>query len=307
MTRDSDGALAAALWKIYHRPNRPEPWSHGGNLPWQEPAFSERMLQEHLNDAHGAASRQAAERKLQLDWLWARLKLQPGDHLFDVTCGPGLYAVELARRGCRVTGLDFSPAAIAYARDLARSEGVAARCQFVEQDVRQIGASFQGAGFDAALLLYGQLAVFPKAEARSLLSRIAAALRPGGRLVVELLDQARVDKNDSSWWFTDDTGLWGDAPFLHLGERFWDEVEKMSLERYHIVHLESGELNEIVLCDQSYSTVEMSAMLEQAGFQSVQVYPAWDGLPLYDAGEWVVYVAGKHKTVGGRRPRATRR
>ncbi len=293
MTRDSNRALAAALWKIYCRPDRPEPWAHGGNLPWHEPAFSERMLREHLDDAHGAASRQAAERKLQLEWLWERLKLQPGSHLFDVTCGPGLYAVELARRGCRVTGLDFSPAAIAYARDLAQSEGVAARCDFVEQDVRQMGESFQGAGFDAALLLYGQLAVFPKAEARTLLSRIAAALRPGGRLALELLDQERVDKRDSSWWFTDDTGLWGDAPFLHLGERFWDEAEKMSLERYHIVHLETGELSEIVLCDQSYSTAAMSEMLQQAGFQQIEIYPAWDGLPLYDAGEWVVYVAEK--------------
>jgi SAM-dependent methyltransferase len=293
VTRDSNRALAAALWKIYRRPNRPEPWAHGGNLPWYEPAFSERMLREHLDDAHGAASRQAAERKLQLDWLWTRLKLQPGDHLFDVTCGPGLYAVELARRGCRVTGLDFSPAAIAYARDLARSEGVAARCDFVEQDVRQMGESFQGAGFDAAILLYGQLAVFPKAEARSLLGHIAAALSPGGRLALELLDQERVDKSNSSWWFTDNAGLWGDAPFLHLGERFWDEAEQMSLERYHILHLQTGEMNEIVLCDQTYSTAEMSGLLQQAGFQSVEVYPAWDGLPLYDAGEWVVYVAGK--------------
>ena len=293
MTDDPNRALAAALWKIYRRPNRPEPWLDGGNLPWHEPAFSERMLREHLDDTHGAASRQAAERKLQLDWLWARLKLQPGDHVFDVTCGPGLYAVELARQGCRVTGLDFSPAAIAYARDLARSEGVAARCAFVEQDVRQMGATFQGAGFDAAILLYGQLAVFPQAEARTLLSCIVGALRPGSRLVVELLDQDRVDRSDSSWWFTDDTGLWDDAPFLHLGERFWDEAEKMSLERYHIVHLETGELSEIVLCDQTYAITAMSEMLQQAGFQSVAVYPGWDDLPLYDAGEWVVYVAEK--------------
>ena len=37
----------------------------------------------------------------------------------------------------------------------------------------------------------------------------------------------------------------------------------------------------------------MTAMLQEAGFAQVQVYPAWAGLPLYDAQEWVIYVAEK--------------
>lgn len=284
-------SLAAALWKIYRRPERPEPWQEGGNLPWDEPGFSERMLREHLDDTHAAASRVAAERRRQIYWLWQKLGLVPDMHLFDVTCGPGLYAVEFARRGCRVTGVDFSPAAIAYARDLALSEGVAGRCRFVEQDVRQITTT--PAEFDAAILLYGQLAVFTKAQAQTLLDQICRSLRPGGRLCVELLNQDNVDKTDSTWWFTDDTGLWGSRPFLHLGERFWLADEEMSIERYHILHLETGRLTEISLCDQTYAIKTMVGMMKQAGFETVNVYPAWDGLPLYDAAEWVVYLAAK--------------
>jgi SAM-dependent methyltransferase len=237
--------------------------------------------------------RVAAEQARQIDWLWERLALQPGAHLLDVTCGPGLYAVEFARRGCRVTGLDFSPASIAYARNLARREGVASRCEFVEQDVRQVEDRYQDAGFDAAILLYGQLAVFPIHEAELLLAQIAPSLRPGGRLVVELLDQDRVDKTNSTWWFTDDTGLWGDRPFLHLGERFWHKTGQMSIERFYIIHLETGALTEVTLCDQTYAVETMRQMLDQAGFPTVGVYPAWDGLPLYDAAEWVVYLARK--------------
>ncbi len=293
MANKTNHLLSEALWKIYRRPERPRPWVDGGNLPWDEPGFSERMLREHLDESHGAASRVAAERAQQIDWLWQKLYLQRpfGSHLLDVTCGPGLYAVELARRGCRVTGLDFSPASIDYARNLARSEGVAARCRFLEQDVRQMGDALDDTVFDAALLLYGQLAVFTKAEAQALLADIAHRLRPGGRLCVELLNQDRVDKRDNTWWFTDKTGLWGDRPFLHLGERFWDEEAQMSLERFYVIHLEDGDLTEILLCDQTYSVTDMTAMLTGAGFQAVELYPAWDGLPLYDAGEWVVYVA----------------
>jgi hypothetical protein len=76
-----------------------------------------------------------------------------------------------------------------------------------------------------------------------------------------------------------------------LGERFWLEAEAISLERFFILHLESGELQQITLCDQTYATVEMEQMMKQAGFSQVEIFPAWDGLPLYDAPEWIVYVA----------------
>lgn len=286
--------LSNALWRIYRRPHHPKPWQQGGNLPWNDPAFSERMLREHLDQAHGAASRVDEERRLQLDWMWEKLGLEPGMHVADLTCGPGLYAVELAKRGCAVKGVDFGPAAVAYARTLAEQEGVAAHCTFIEQDVRTV--QLPDAAFDAVLLIYGQLAVFQKSEAAALLAKAAGALKPGGRLIIELLNQERVDKTSSNWWFTDNTGLWGDGPFLHLGERFWDEEAQLSYERFYILHLESGQYNEVHLCDQTYATATMQTMMLAAGFSQVDIYPRWGGLPLYDMDEWVVYVAQKEST-----------
>ena len=284
-------ALIRALWRIYRRPEPPPLWSGGGNLPWNDPAFSARMLREHLDESHGAASRRAAERAAQLDWLWRQLALASGSRVLDLTCGPGLYAVPLAERGAHVTGVDFAPAAVAHAHELAATAGVAERCVFVEADVRAYEP--EPGAYDAALFLYGQLAVFPRDEAAALLHKAAAALRPGGRLVVELLDPARVDKKHSAWWFTDDKGLWGERPFLHLGERRWNAAERTSVERYYILHLESGAMDEIVLCDQTYEIEEMESLLRAAGFSAVDSHPGWGGLPLYDAEEWVVYVAEK--------------
>ena len=288
MTNDHD-SLTKALWRIYNRPDPPPLWQGGGNLPWNDPDFSARMLREHLDESHGAASRQADERAAQLDWFWERLALRPGCRVLDLTCGPGLYAVPLARRGAAVTGVDFGPASIAHARQLAEEEGLSDRCLFVEADVRDYEPEPEA--YDAALFLYGQLAVFPREDATALLRKAAGALRPGGRLVVELLDPARVDKKDSSWWYTDDTGLWGERPFLHLGERRWNAAEQTSVERFYILHLESGAMDEIVLCDQTYEAEEMAGMMRAAGFSEVESFAAWAGLPLYDAAEWIVYIA----------------
>lgn len=283
--------LSDALWRIYRRPVRPEPWSWGGNLPWDDPAFSERMLREHLDEAHGAASRVTEERQLQIDWIWSHLALTPGKHICDLTCGPGLYAVELARRGCQVLGVDFGPAAVHYARKLAQDAGLNERCTIRQEDIRTV--ALPEAAFDLVLLIYGQLAVFTKAEAAALLAKAAAALKPGGHLVVELLNQERVDKTTSNWWFTDHSGLWGDGPFLHLGERFWDDEQELSYERFYIMHLDDGQYTEVHLCDQTYAMTTMRQMMHDAGFRHVNIYPRWDGLPLYDVDEWVVYVAQK--------------
>jgi SAM-dependent methyltransferase len=279
------------LWRLYHRPDPPRAWVDDGNLPWDDPEFSQRMLREHLDQSHGAASRPNAEREQQINWLCQKLELKQGDHILDVTCGPGLYAVDFARQDCQVTGFDFSPASIEYARNQAIEQGVADKCQFIQEDVRSV--SYPPSTYDAATLIYGQLGPFRREDAALLLRNIAMALKPGARLVVELLDQERVDKKNSSWWFTDDKGLWGDKPFLHLGQRNWLEEEKIFVEQFTIIDLETAASTEINLCDQTYAVSEMVDFLKKAGFTAVDVYSNWDSLPLYDAGEWIVYIAQK--------------
>lgn len=289
--REIEKRLVDALWRVYRRPERPSPWQGGGNLPWDDPDFSRRMLAEHLDDSHGAASRSTAERRRFLTWLWERQIVKPGQDLLDITCGPGLYAVPLAERGLRVTGIDFAPAAIAHARALAQAQGVGAHCVFEQTDIRQW--EWPEAAYDTALFLYGQASVFPREETAALLARAARALKPGGVLLLELLDPERVDRENSTWWFTEDRGLWGERPFLHLGERFWDAGERLSAERFTIIHLETGAVDEIILNDQLYEPEEMSAMLRQAGLATVEVVAGGAIGALYDQDEWLYYEARK--------------
>ena len=61
----------------------------------------------------------------EIDFLVRTVGLQPGDSVLDVCCGSGRHALELARRGYRVTGIDVSAEAIAYARQTAADEGLA--------------------------------------------------------------------------------------------------------------------------------------------------------------------------------------
>ena len=278
-------AIVAALQAIYHRVQPAVPWRDGGNLPWDDPAFSERMLAQHLDQSHGSASRRLPEIRGQVQVMLDWLGLEAGQRLLDVTCGPGLYAREFAQRGIAVTGIDFGPAAIRY----ARQHCAGLPCQFVQGDVREM--DFASAGFDAAIYLYGQFTVLRPEESADVLRRIHAALKPGGRLLIEILDDDLFDKKDSTWWYTDQGGLWGDFPYLHLGERVWNPEQRAVVERFHILNLETGALQVYGLSDQAYSAAMLTEMLHAAGFGRVEAHPAWDHLALKDAPEWVVYVA----------------
>jgi len=104
-----------------------------------------------------------------------------GLDVLHLQCHFGYDSLVLARDGARVTGLDFSPAAIGAARDLARDLGLAGRARFVEADLHDaVRAIDAPAGFDLVFVSWGALMWLPDIERWAAI--VAHFLRPGGRL-----------------------------------------------------------------------------------------------------------------------------
>ena len=61
------------LVDLVSRDPRPAAWAEGDNIPWNDPAFSERMLREHLSQDHDLASRRLATIDRQVDWIHRHL------------------------------------------------------------------------------------------------------------------------------------------------------------------------------------------------------------------------------------------
>jgi SAM-dependent methyltransferase len=69
------------------------------------------------------------------DWVMRKAdEVQPAT-VCDVGCGSGRFVSSLAKRGARVTGVDFAPQMLTLARQLTQSDGVADRCNFVLSDI----------------------------------------------------------------------------------------------------------------------------------------------------------------------------
>jgi SAM-dependent methyltransferase len=285
-TPEKGRKLWSALQKIYNRRQPPIPFVDGETFPWQDAEFSRRMLELHLDQSHGAASRPTAEIDLQVEFLLEELELHRGSRLLDITCGPGFYACRFADRGMHVVGFDISPYSLKYAREACKPS-----VSICQADFHNIPLARDS--FDAAIFLYGQFAVIPKEDALEVMDQISSVLKPGGKLALELLNPEKVDRQESTWWFTDEGGLWGEHPYLHLGERHWDENLQASIERYYVVDIQTGDLREYALADQVYTEQDVATMAKAVGLEVFSIQPAWGGLPLSDAEEWILYVLRK--------------
>ena len=101
-----------------------------------------------------------------------------GMNVVHLQCHIGTDTISLARLGARVTGLDFSPSALAAARQLAERAGV--EIELVESDVDR-AVEVLGAGrFDLVYTGIGALCWLPSITTWGKL--VATLLRPGGRL-----------------------------------------------------------------------------------------------------------------------------
>jgi demethylmenaquinone methyltransferase/2-methoxy-6-polyprenyl-1,4-benzoquinol methylase len=136
-----------------------------------EPDAVERMF-DRIAPVYDAMNRTMTA---GLDRRWRRITAEsvvnPGDEVLDACCGTGDLAIAAARRGGRVTGLDFSEPMLERARRKAPD------LEWVRGDV--LAMPFPDGGFDAATVGFGVRNVEDLPAALAELRRI---LRPGGRL-----------------------------------------------------------------------------------------------------------------------------
>jgi SAM-dependent methyltransferase len=119
-----------------------------------------------------------------------------GLRLVHLQCHFGLDTLEWAREGAQVTGLDFSPVAIAAANDLATRAGLSDRATFVCSDVYDATSALDGATFDVVYVSLGALCWLPSIDRWA--EQVGALVAPGGRFYIH-------DVHPLAWALADDS------------------------------------------------------------------------------------------------------
>jgi SAM-dependent methyltransferase len=249
----------------------PVPWEEGDNIPWNDPDFSERMLEEHLTQDHDAASRRTEVIEEHAHWIHECLMREKPGKILDLGCGPGLYANRLAQFGHSVTGVDYSPASVHYARQQAEKNDL--HIAYIEADIRQAD---YGGPYDLAMLIYGEFNVFKPADAALILEKIHTALKPGGMLLLEPQDLPVIKraKSEPPIWRSYRKGLFSDRPHLFLHENFYDGRTQTVTTRYWIVDAETAEVTRYAQTAQGYTDGDLEGLLNRQGFEEITFYPA---------------------------------
>ncbi|MCS5718052.1 class I SAM-dependent methyltransferase [Herbiconiux sp. CPCC 205763] len=138
-----------------------------------------------------------------------------GLRVVHLQCHIGTDTLSLARLGARVTGLDFSPVALAEARALvddARTPGIAP-IDFVESDVDAAPTALEPASFDLVYTGIGALCWLPHIDDWA--NVVATLLKPGGRLFVR--------EGHPILWSMDET----ESDDLHLRFPYFEQAEPL--------------------------------------------------------------------------------
>jgi len=124
----------------------------------------------------------------EIEFLLAELDLPAGGRILDVGCGTSRHAVELARRGYVVTGIDISAGMLREASQAAEEAGVP--LELIQADASRFSTDKT---FDAAICLcegaFGLLGSGddPLEHDQAILENVFGALKPGGRFILTVL------------------------------------------------------------------------------------------------------------------------
>ncbi len=203
-----------------------------------------------------------------------------GGRVLDLGCGPGRHAIELARRGFTVTGVDRTRSLLGHARASAAAAGV--EVELVQGDIREL---VRPGAFDLAVSLFTSFGYFADPEDdRRVLANVALSLRPGAALVIDVMGKevaARVFQR-RDWQELEDGSFW-------LQERHVDRGWSWMRNRW--LMLRGGVREEFWVEHRIYSAAELAALLLGAGFASAEPFGSLSGTPYDERAERLVVVA----------------
>lgn len=221
-----------------------------------------------------------------------------GETALELGCGTGRVLVPLAATGCRVTGIDSSPALLAKAQAKIVQAGLSARARTLAGDLRHF--SLDETGFDFAYCVSNTLMhLTSQRDQLAALENAHRHLRPGGRLLVDL--------------FSPDIPHLVEIGGLNiLADQWWDEEQEATVMKWVVRDVDVAHqlqqttfIYETLYADgRSHKTVlpfalrflwpsEGELLLEKAGFRLEALWGDFDGNPHTSDSERLIFLASK--------------
>ncbi len=217
--------------------------------------------------------------RAEADFLERFLAPPPGGRLLDVPCGDGRLALELARRGLRMTGVDLSAQFLAAARDSARAEGLA--IEWRHSDMRDLPWEER---FDGAFCGGSSFGYLGDEGDGDYIAAVGRALKPGARFVIDAVKAAEIVLPPPAEPRTMQVG-----DIFFTGENRYDAAAGWMDNRYTVSRGARREVRAAAF--RVYARGEVVDMLAAGGFATCQSLGTLSGEPFGQGSSRLILVA----------------
>ncbi len=214
------------------------------------------------------------------------LKIDPGASVLDLCCGPGRHSLELARRGFSVIGVDRTKSYLEKARKQAEIEEL--KVEFLQEDMRNF---CKPNTFDMAINLFTSFGYFEDIkDDKKVITNVYHSLKNNGIFLIDIMGKEVLARIfcEHSWHEVDNNIVLEECKI----RKNWSWVEN------RWILIKDGKKEEYKISLRLYSAVELTALLNECGFNRIDIYGDLTG-KLYDhTAKRLILVAhkGKEKT-----------
>lgn len=196
----------------------------------------------------------------EVDFIEQEINFDKTKRILDIGCGTGRHAIELAKRGYSVTGIDLSRAQLNRAGEKAKKADVT--IDFLRADARHLEFCNE---FDLVIMICE--GAFPLMETDEMnfkiLENARKALKPKGKLILTTLS-ALFPLNHSTEQFLNEHGL--DSKDYNFDLLTLRETSKVQFTD------DSGNKKTITCNDRYYMPSEISWYLQSLGFRDIGIF-----------------------------------
>lgn len=202
----------------------------------------------------------------ECDFLEKEFNYDKSLKILDVGCGTGRHAIELTRRGYRVTGIDLSESQLKKAREKAEARGLT--IDFQRQDARNLPFNRE---FDVAIMLCE--GGFPLMETDEMnfdiLKNVTKSLKEQAKFIFTTLN-GLFPLYHSVGEFTAAEAGEGNATYHS------NTFDLMTFRDHNITELEddSGNKKQIESNERYYVPSEITWLLKSLGYPTIDIYGA---------------------------------